>query len=376
MESQLYNNELNRTWSEEFKSYIFWVLGGPLLFILFDATVILTTDVTWNTLLRKNALVFYFELVFIPMFTVAVIFLVKQKLGHLCRTSSQFISLKVIAMIIGVILSTGMSEIIAHQLGVIDDDYMGIGSFQLSPVMTNFVTNVLISFVVGLPIFLRQSSEERGAMKLLEKERELSKAYELKIKSELDAIHAKINPHFLYNALNSIVSLIHENPNKAEKMVLSLSDLFRYSISSKDGNFSTVKKEMELVSTYLEIEQVRFQDQLKVDVDVQQEAHDQMIPRFLIQPLIENAIKHGTSKITNGEIRLSIQFSNEVLTIIVHDNGPKFPDNIDSGYGLKSTVDKLNLLYGDNGYHFKILNEPEKRIQIDLQTNKMRHDEV
>ncbi len=375
MEIQTGIKRFNRSWREENKHYILWILGGPLLFILLDAIIILSTEVPWTTLVRKNALVFYYELVFIPLFTVNVIFAFKKKFSHYCQTSSQLISLKTSAMVLGVIVGTGIAELISHQLGVIDDDYIGVGSFNLSPVMTNFVTNVFISFVVGLPVFLRQSSEERGEMKLLEKERELSKAYELKIKSELDALHAKINPHFLYNSLNSIVSLIHEDPYKAEKMVLSLSDLFRYSINSKNTNFATVKQEIELVRTYLEIEQVRFQDQLAVEISVQPEANEREIPKFLIQPLIENAIKHGTSKITKGLIKLLISLSEDELFIIVFDNGPNFPENINSGYGLKSTVDKLDLLYG-NAYSFKILNKPEKRIEICLQTNKVRHAEI
>lgn len=364
--------KLENSWRQENGKYFYWVISAIFIFILFDAIVIFTTEIVWTTLFRKKALMFYLELLFIPMFTINFIFFVKNRFGEYCNTSFKLTVLKVSVLVTGVIISTSITEYIADIIGVIDDDYIVIGSFQMSVKTTNLVTNVFFSLVLGLPVFSKQSSEERGHMRLLEKERELSRAYELKIKSELDAIHAKINPHFLYNSLNSIVSLIHEDPHKAEKMVLSLSDLFRYSINSNGGNFSSVKKEIELVRTYLEIEQVRFQDQLTVEINVEEECQNQLIPKFLIQPIIENAIKHGTSKITNGIINLKIIKDGNDILISIFDNGPLFPEDIDSGYGLKSTVDKLDLLYKDN-YSFKIMNAPKKQIIIRLTTNSIQN---
>lgn len=369
MKNHFEKHHVKASWKEENVKYIYWILGAIIFFILFDVFIVISSDLPLVTLFRKEALILYLNLLFIPLFTINVILLFKKNVGQYCDSSFKFTLLKVASMIIGVVISTGVVEYIAHLVEVVDDDYIGIGNFNLSIITTNFVTNVFFGFVIGLPVFSKQSSEDRGKMKLLEKERELSKAYELKIKSELDAIHAKINPHFLYNSLNSIVSLIHEDPHKAEKMVLSLSDLFRYSINSGENNFATIKQEIDLVRNYLEIEHVRFQDQLKIEIDIDEMVENTMIPKFLIQPLVENAIKHGTSKIAQGIIRLEIKEVNQCLQISVFDNGPYFPNNINSGYGLKSTVDKLDLLYKDD-YSFKILNEPEKRIEIQLKINK------
>lgn len=357
--------QVNKTWKEENRAYIFWILGVVLLFVLFDIVVSLVNNISVKEAFNLSALVMALNLLIIPLVSVNTIYGLKKKIYPYCRTPIQMILVQISGLVIGVVVGTAIVEYISHLLGVVDDDYIGLGTYRMSVVATNFVTNIMFGFMLGIPIFLKQSHEHMLNQTLIQKENELNKAYQLKIQSELEAIQAKINPHFLYNSLNSIVSLIHVNPDKAEKMVLSLSDLFRYSINSGGVNFSTVKKEIELVSAYLEIEYVRFQDQLQFEIIVDPEVEQTLIPKFLIQPLIENAIKHGTSKIKNGIIKLKITQQENDLHISVYENGPAFPDHPDSGYGLKSTVDKLELLYAD-AYSFQILNQPEKRIHIQL----------
>ena len=357
--------QIEHSWSLENRKYIYWILGVLLIFTLFDFAVIFLNDLSIKETISLDAFIVGLNLLVVPLVTVNLIFLFKKKIYPYCETQIQLILVQVVGLILGVIIGTGIVELISHLIGVVDDDYIGIGSYKMSIIMSNFVTNTMFGLMLGLPIFFKQSHEQMIKQTLIEKELELDKAYQLKIQSELEAIQAKINPHFLYNSLNSIVSLIHVNPDKAEKMVLSLSDLFRYSINSGGGNFSTVKKEIELVSAYLDIEHVRFQDQLQFEIIVDSELEQILIPKFLIQPLIENAIKHGTSKIKNGIIKLEIGRVQNNLQISVFDNGPEFPENIDSGYGLKSTVDKLELLYPEV-YSFQILNQPEKKIDIQL----------
>ncbi|UTW66358.1 histidine kinase [bacterium SCSIO 12643] len=357
--------QIDRTWKEENKSYINWILGVFILFSLFDIVVYFLNDLSIGEAFDLNAFIMGLNLLIIPLAAVNFIYIFKKKLYPYCRTPIQLILVQTIGLIIGVIVGTAIVEYTSHLVGVVDDDYIGLGSYQMSVVMSNFVTNILFGLMLGLPLFFKQSHEHMLKQTLIQKENELNKAYQLKIQSELEAIQAKINPHFLYNSLNSIVSLIHINPDKAEKMVLSLSDLFRYSINSGGGNFSTIKREIELVRAYLEIEYVRFQDQLRFEIIVDPLIQQIQIPKFLIQPLIENAIKHGTSKIENGQIKLEIKQLDQDLHISVFDNGPAFPEFPESGYGLKSTVDKLELLYA-NAYSFQILNQPEKKIHIQL----------
>lgn len=209
--------------------------------------------------------------------------------------------------------------------------------------------------------------------KLNEKELELAQLSVLKTKAELDALHSKVNPHFLYNALNSIADLAITDGRKARKMTIALADLFRYSINYSQNNYSTVADELEMTEVYLQIEKIRFEDQLNYRVEVDEELRHYLIPRFLLQPIAENAVKHGlkvTGKMT--EILIRVQPLGEGIRIVVADNGPLFPDELVPGYGVKSVFDKMDLLFPD-AYEIRFSNEPAKQVVIDI-FKKMKHE--
>ena len=182
-----------------------------------------------------------------------------------------------------------------------------------------------------------------------QKDVEIAKMKELKNQAELNALHSRINPHFLYNSLNSIASLAHINADKTENMATGLSELFRYSINKENKTFVTVAEELEMVEKYLEIEKTRFGDRLCFKINADEDSMEKQIPKFLIQPLVENAIKHGLSKIKgDGKIRVEIKQERKDLSITIFDNGPDFPKEPVSGYGLQNLHDKLNIIYGNN----------------------------
>ncbi len=224
---------------------------------------------------------------------------------------------------------------------------------------------VLHPILVGSFFLYYLTREQNRTQKITEQEYQLLQLKELKTKAELEALQAKINPHFLYNSLNSIASLVHINPDKAEEMVILLSKFFRYSTSVKSQYFHTVGEEIEMVRTYLEVEKVRFDERLSYAIEYAEEGLQQyLIPRFLLQPLVENAIKHGISKIAeNGIIRLQIAKEGQLLVILIHDNGPRFPDHLTTSYGLQSTSDKLRMLCGEDA-RLDISNQPYKYIRI------------
>jgi two-component system, LytTR family, sensor kinase len=218
----------------------------------------------------------------------------------------------------------------------------------------SFLYMIIPSIVACIYFFFWQRSRQI-TRKISEQEFQLVNLEKLKTKAELDALQARINPHFLHNSLNSIASLVHTNPDKAEQMTLLLSKLFRYTTGTKDQHFNAIANELEIVKTYLVIEQVRFEDRLIYTVDLEKGLENKEIPRFLLQPIVENAIKHGISKIaTQGEIHVRITQEDNYLRLAVHDNGPAFLDNFFTGYGLQSIQDKLKLLYG-------------KQAQLDIQ---------
>ena len=153
---------------------------------------------------------------------------------------------------------------------------------------------------------------------------------------------------------------------RTEKMALSLSKLFRYNINKEDDHFSSVKDEIEMASIYLDIEKNRFEDKLKYSIDVQNSIYDFRIPKFILQPLAENAVKHGISKITGkGIIKIKIFEEEAKVYIEIYDNGPEFPGGLISGYGLQNTYEKLKLLY-KKPFEIEFINQPEKKLVIML----------
>jgi two-component system, LytTR family, sensor kinase len=241
-------------------------------------------------------------------------------------------------------------------LFMIESDREGLFDF----LFPYFLFVLLLAIGRGLLLYLNYFSESL----VKEKDVELSRLREAKAEAEVKMLQSQINPHFLYNALNSIASLAHTDANKTEKMALSLSDLFRHSINRKEKKVNTLGDEMYLVRNYLEIEQIRFGDRLKFTIDVESDLLTVEIPMFILQPLVENAIKHGVSKIEDqGEIILKITKKDNGVLISVQDNGPDFPEGLVSGHGLQTVYDLLRFSYGDKAsisWH----NQPQKEITI------------
>ncbi|MFT3674408.1 MAG: histidine kinase [Chitinophagaceae bacterium] len=245
--------------------------------------------------------------------------------------------------------------------------------FQFKELRMTLIFALYNAFATGLIYTAINYVDQERKRKLNEKELEVAQLTVLKTKAELDALHSKVNPHFLYNALNSIADLSITDGRKARRMTIALADLFRYSINYSQNNYSTVADEIEMAEVYLQIEKIRFEDQLNYSVNVQEEARHYLLPRFLLQPLAENAVKHGlkaTGRMT--EIQLEVTLVEDRLQIILADNGPFFPDELVPGYGLKSVFDKLDLLFPGE-YEIRFTNTPRKQVIIVL--NKLMKNE-
>jgi signal transduction histidine kinase len=225
---------------------------------------------------------------------------------------------------------------------------------------------MMIPFILTLYRLIISFQKNKISGLLQEKELELSKQKELKFRSDLNALQARINPHFLYNALNSIASLAPIDAGKTEQMALSLSRLFRYNINRENEITATLKEELEMSAVYLEVEKHRFDERLQYSLELEPGLDDFIIPKFILQPLVENAVKHGVSKITGqGIINIRIFESKGKVLIEVSDNGPAFPEGLISGYGLQNTYEKLQLLY-NKPFALEFINQPEKMIRLSL----------
>jgi hypothetical protein len=166
-------------------------------------------------------------------------------------------------------------------------------------------------------------------------------------RAELKALRAQINPHFLFNALNAIAGLIHDQPALAEETVEQLAEVFRYTLRKSEKEWARLDEEMEFVAAYLRVEQARFGERLSVEIAIEPAARATQVPAMSIQPLVENAVKHGVSVVERrGVVRIVAAMDGGRLRVEVSDNGPGFTGGTGEGHGLRNVAERLEGYYG------------------------------
>jgi len=231
------------------------------------------------------------------------------------------------------------------------------------PVLTGLAIYATTLFAVGIPLKIWNNT--RNEKKLEEQDRLLAEA-------RLAALTSQINPHFLFNTLNSVSSLIRTDPNQARVMVVRLSKVLRR-LLRKHENFSSLRDELSFIEDYLAIEVVRFGDKLRFEKDVAEDTLDLLVPSMLLQPLVENSIKHGlSSKVEGGTIRIQTHRAGSRLHLLVEDDGVGIPEAklatlLDHGIGVSNVHERLKVLFGTE-YRMWIDSRPGKgtRIQIEV----------
>lgn len=189
------------------------------------------------------------------------------------------------------------------------------------------------------------------------REREVSLA-----RAQLQAVQTQLHPHFLFNTLNAISELVHEDADRAEKTITQLSDLLRISLQSDAEQEITFKEELDFLHKYIEIQQILLQERLIVLWKIAPETLDALIPNMLLQPIIENAIRHGIApKASGGTIEIASSRRAGQLGILVKDNGVGFPaeTEVKEGIGLKSIRTRLQHLYGE-AHRFLLEKPPQE----------------
>jgi two-component system, LytTR family, sensor kinase len=190
---------------------------------------------------------------------------------------------------------------------------------------------------------------------------------------ELKTIKAHINPHFIFNSLNSIRALIDENPARARTAITELSNILRSSMQVDKAETVTFEKELNIVRDYLALENMRFEDRLLVEYEIDEDTLDQQVPPMMLQTLVENAIKHGISKhIRGGVIKIISDFKNQYHELAVQNTGNLNGGLNAEGFGLSSTQNRLGLLYGDKAsFEIRQLTPStvEARVLIPVQMN-------
>ncbi len=173
---------------------------------------------------------------------------------------------------------------------------------------------------------------------------------------ELNNLKSQLNPHFIFNAMNSIRALVDENPIKSKQAITQLSNILRNSLASDKKGLTKFEDELKIVKDYLSLESIRFEERLHTEYEIASGSNDFWVPPFMIQTLVENGIKHGISKLTEGgTIILKTVIIDDELKIQISNSG-RYVNGRNKGIGLTNTVQRLKLLYGDAAY-LRISNE-------------------
>jgi hypothetical protein len=178
------------------------------------------------------------------------------------------------------------------------------------------------------------------------KQSEVARSLQL---AELRLLKSQLNPHFLFNALNTVRSLIADNPSRAQQAVTRLAATLRYTLASRQEEMVTLSQELAIVADYLELESMRFEDRLRIETRVPQDAAGVSIPVMLLQTLVENAIKHGIAELPEGGlVRITAAVKNDLLVLEVENPRPPTHRRApDEGVGLRNAHDRLRLLFGE-----------------------------
>jgi signal transduction histidine kinase len=216
--------------------------------------------------------------------------------------------------------------------------------------------------VVAFPIIHGTGMALRFYRQLQEKERQEEQLRALATQAELKALKAQINPHFLFNTLNTIAQLIHTNPAQAEATVERLAEMFRYMLAGSERGLVPLEEELSFVDNYLEIERARFGQRLRITREFSQEALNVWVPSLILQPLVENAVRHGRGGDGSIDLTIRVQPHHDEIVIAIADRGPGMPSPTPlgegEGLGLRNVDERLRKTYGE-AYGLEITaNEP------------------
>jgi two-component system, LytTR family, sensor kinase len=216
--------------------------------------------------------------------------------------------------------------------------------------------------VVQVINFIRKHHEQQ--LKTARLEEQLTKV-------RLEALQSQLHPHFLFNTLNMISSVMYKDIKAADTMIANLSDLLRITLNKANRQKHTLEKELELFQYYIEIMKARFRDNVNIEVRIDKETLKAEVPFFILQPLVENSIKYSMTESNKAEITLGSQKTNGRLKIVVEDNGPgvsiPLEQLMQKGFGLSNTVKRLRNLYeSDFDLHLENLREGGLRLTIEI----------
>lgn len=258
-----------------------------------------------------------------------------------------------VALMMGLILYF-LRMPISYLLGIYDYEVV----FELGRILVLSFFNMLIFFLWFVLYFAYHYFDRYN--KSLKYEASM-------VQIELNNLKSQLNPHFIFNALNSIRALVDENPMKSKQAINQLSNILRKSLASDKKGLTKFEDELKIVKDYLGLEHIRFEERLKTEFEIDPDSHKFYVPPLMIQTLVENGIKHGISRLTaGGMIQMKTLVENNRLKIRIRNSGRLNGERTTKdGLGLKNTVQRLKLIYGDEA-SFRIVNENDNFVLTEI----------
>ncbi len=194
-------------------------------------------------------------------------------------------------------------------------------------------------------IHVGQSYREAQARELRAAQLEMELA-----RAQVEALKMQLHPHFLFNTLNTVAGLLRDDPDAAELMLAKLAELLRRTFETADVQELPLDEELEFIEAYLTIQRLRYGDRLRVSIDVSDAVRQSRVPSLILQPLVENAIRHGVAeKPGPGRVEIGARLESAEVVITIANDGPSLPVTVREGYGLRNTRSRMRALYGARG---------------------------
>jgi two-component system, LytTR family, sensor histidine kinase AlgZ len=234
-------------------------------------------------------------------------------------------------------------------LAVYGGGYAFWESFRTSFIISLILTSFAVAFISTYERYKEQLQVSEMQLKAKELERE--RALTLATEARLSSLESRVHPHFLFNTINSISSLIHDDPRRAEKMLSQMAGLLRFSLDSAHSGLVPLSKELKIVADYLEIEKARFNERLRYEIRMPEELLDVPVLPLSLQTLVENSVKYAVnSRRAGATILVSVKREPQLLKLQVSDDGPGFRSlEMPAGHGLSNLQERLTNLFGEQG---------------------------
>jgi two-component system LytT family sensor kinase len=370
------NSERTKRTLFDWRSLRFWVLvwlGGTIMMVgvlLWDASPwLLGASAAGFRETKLNA--WPLEMLWWPL--VPAVFWLQQKLPIADRRWAWALGLHGLAAVLITGLFTFLSAarmiLVDHLpmsfLPVVVDDLRETGAIWGYTPALIYLLLVCALYAVGFYRQWRAGLQLTGELQVANAQLETKL-----VRASLDALKMQLHPHFLFNTLNTITSLIRTGRTReAEDIVAGLGELLRRSLDHRQGARETLEHELVFLHRYLEIESIRFQDRLKVEFNIDPDCQGALVPSLMLQPLVENAMKHGISKDPAARLlRISVTRDGPRLVMSVYNDGPALPADgsaLNDGIGVNNTLSRLQMLYGAEG-RLRLLDQPPHGVRAEI----------